>query len=192
MRIVRINQPQVQAILLSNVKSYLNINYDDSDEILKLLINQATGLIENHTNFILRSATYSQFYDYNELNNILKLWKQPVSTVEFIKTYSIDNEESTVDTSFYYVEPQGNRLYFKTLPSENYRPIDSMEIRYTVSPDTKNIPADLLLAIYDLVAYYFDNRGNPDKNIPQSIINIINSHKDRFAVVAPNMEVKLQ
>lgn len=183
MRIVRTTQPAVSEPSLTKVKEYLNINFTESDTVIKIMLEQAIQLVESHTGFLFRSATYSQYFDYNEISNIMPLIYRPVSTVGYVRTYNLDNNATTVDTSTYYVETKGNRLYFEELPSENYRPIDAMEISYTLNPDLNQIPADLQMAVYDLVAYNMDNRGVSDKKIPPYIVSIINSYKDDMAVI---------
>jgi len=189
MRIVRSSAPVSQILTLTNVKNYLNINYEDSDAVLKLLINQATEVVERQTGLLLREASYCQFWDYNEISNVFQLIYRPASSISYVRTFNTANENTTVDSSTYYLETEGNRVYFDVMPSENYRPIDSLKIKYVVSPDGDYLPADLIMATYDLIAYYFDNRGNPDKIIPQSIINTINSHKCGLeAIGGPNSD----
>lgn len=178
MRIVRSSAPQVQVITLTNIKAYLNLNYDDSDVVVKLLLNQATELVENQTGIALRSSTYDQYFDYQEIKNILPFVYSPVTKVNSIISFNENNNPTEINPNTYYVEPQGNRLYFRTMPGDNYRPIDSLKINYDTGPDFNNVPADLLMTIYDLVAFFYDNRGNPDKNIPQSILSRISAYKD--------------
>ena len=185
MRIIRTAEPTNRVITLSNAKTYLNINFDDSDPVIKLLLDQATAFVEAQTGYVLREATYQQFWDYREISNIFELIYAPTESITEIYTYNQQNQATLVDPTTYYSEVQGKRVYFEVLPSDNYRPIDSISITYKVNPTESMIPVDLLLAVYDLTAYYFDNRGNPTTNIPQNVVSIINSYKETM-VVSPS------
>lgn len=76
---------------LANLKTYLGITTTAQDDLLTMLIKQASAQIENYVGYSLARAENTEVQNVNN-NQLLILDKQPIQSVSLVK---IGNEEIT-------------------------------------------------------------------------------------------------
>lgn len=142
---------------LGNAKTFLGITNSDKDEVLEMLINQATDYLETKCGRRFASTTYTeQEYDGNGTVE-LKLQQFPVITFTTLqKNRATDNSDDweTVDTDDYWVE---NETGIITKTSKFYKGKFNYRATYTAGYAT--IPYDLQYACLTIVSETLNRRS---------------------------------
>ena len=162
------------AVDLDTVKAQLNIVGNDDDALLTLYIKSATSYAERFTrrDFLIR--TYETFRDYFDYSNQFCDPEMNYNADNFILTKSMVNDVismeylkegvfTTVDDTIYYVTRDNDfsRIILKHnehYPQDQDKQLQSIKITFTAGMST--IPDDLQLAIMQIVADMYANRGD--------------------------------
>lgn len=183
--LVRTSDPATTPVTLAQVKDQLKISGTDEDDTLTLFIEAATKHIEDFVGMSLITQTWQMTLDhwpvYNEpwwdgvvqaamntitdrsraANILLPRW--PLVSVD---TITVDGSSITI-TDYFIVDTtqRPGRLVLKQ--GATYPPIDDLTANAIVitfstgyGADDTSIPADIKLAIRQMVAYMFEHRGD--------------------------------
>lgn len=165
-----------ELITLDCYKDYKGINSSTKDGRFQNLILQVSALIESYCNrnFIYYSSN-NKVEQFDAKTNKVFLNVFPVISVSSVTTstdggltqttltensptkdgYYVDIENGTVMT-------QNDNLNFLTSYDTAYR---SLEVTYNAGYTVETLPADLKLAVQDLVHYYDSNEKQPTQSL---------------------------
>lgn len=183
-----VTAPAVEPVTVSEAKAWLRLDGDAEDALLNQLITAARtsaeqfirGSIITQTRKLTIDLTASRFGDclgegvydlpvtalYGGLPNTIELPAGPVQSVTSVKTYGLDNTESTYSASNYFVDTAGDRLtlnYGAIWPT-NLRAQASCAITYVTGygATSKDVPEPIKRAILIHVASLYEQRGQCD------------------------------
>lgn len=147
-------------ISIRDMKIHLRIEHDDHDPLIESYIEAGVDKIEGGANICLVSQTWNAYFRYDEVAELIRLWKFPVATIVSVKYYDSDNAVQT--------DAAGNRteslkghpatILFEDAPTV-YSRTDAMDVEFTAGFTT--IPSDILLAIKLYVARVYANPSDP-------------------------------
>lgn len=129
-----------EPVSLTEVKSYLDIDYANHDTMLQLMIGAARRRLEKFTGRSFGAKT---------IKVIMDVWCSQVLPYGPVNTITAALREDTADTDY---KMRGSEFY----PTYGGK----WEVTYTTNGDT---PEDLRLAIMAEVAFRYENRG--DENV---------------------------
>lgn len=125
-------------ITLVEVKEHLSIDFTDHDQKLTDLLSSAFREVELFTQKSLKTKTVRQ--SYQEINGTVELVYQPVTSIT-----SVTDKDNVALT------------YTKSIDNSKVSAYSSNGIKVTFVAGFTTFPADLKLAILDIIAVDFDN-----------------------------------
>lgn len=171
MSITVTSAPAVEPISTAEAKEWLRIDSTDTsqDNILAILIKAVRERVESYTRRALITQTLSVELDSDDFQDPVFLPRPPVQSITSLTTYDEDangDETSTVvDSRDYQLTDRG------ILKSRN----DGWDINRQYRAGTvvyvagygnasTDVPADLILVMLELLALYFERRGDEDNS----------------------------
>jgi hypothetical protein len=163
-------------VSLDCYKEYKDINNPDRDGKLQSLITRVSALIETYCNrkFIDYSINPKVEWHDGKTNRIF-LNEFPVINVVSVKTSDDGGvnqttlTEASSDKDGYFVDLEEGEVFTQQAVNnfiDSYDvPYRSGEVEYTAGYLEGELPADLELAILDLVHYYESNENIPNKSL---------------------------
>lgn len=146
-------------ITLAEYKTYAGINSTNQDTAIKNLIPQVSKLAKE-----LCGRTFLDYVDEyktqvfkGSVNNRILLNETPllqVASVEFSEDYGKTYKTLTEFTE-YVVDKENDAVELIAYPYVNYWKVNSFRVTYNAGYE--EVPADLKLALADLVTYYLRN-----------------------------------
>ena len=161
-------------ITLAEYKSYIGISSTNQDATINTLIPQVSGLVKN-----LCRRTFLDYVDdfkvevfKSSTNGRLVLKETPVmtvSTVEFSEDFGKTYTE-LVEFTDYVVDPEADAIELIAQPYIDYSKVNAFRVTYNAGYET--LPADLKLAVADLLVYYSRNDAavHSSKNIGSNTV----------------------
>lgn len=182
--IALITSPASEPITLQETKSWARITDNDEDALINQLIVSARQEAEKYLRSALITQTWELTLDlvpsslddvlgdgvfqisvselYGSIPNAIKLPYAPIQSITSVKTYDLNNTESTYSSSNYTLDSVGSRLllnYGATWPS-NMRRNAAMKIRYIAGYGTgANVPMAIKIALMGYVQAVYESRG---------------------------------
>jgi hypothetical protein len=183
-----VTAPAVEPVTVSEAKAWLRLDGDAEDTLLEQLITAARtsaeqyirGSIISQTRKLTLDLTCSRFGDnlpegvydmpvtalYGGLPTVVELPAGPVQSVTLVKTYGLDNTESTYSSGNYYLDTAGDRLVlnYGAIWPTNLRPQASCAITYVAGygVTSKDVPEPIKRSILIHVASLYEQRGQCD------------------------------
>lgn len=160
---VLITPPAVEPVTLTQAKQHARIPYPDSDELISLYISAARDRIERYLRRSLITQTWDFICDWGPA--WLTLPKPPLQTVVGVYTTDLANNETTVPTTTYFVDPATDLV---ALNIGNVWPLhrgkSGFRVRHTSGfGDTpSSVPVAIRKEILSLVAQFDDIRETTD------------------------------
>lgn len=159
--------PATEPVSLANAKQHLKVETSADDGLINNLIATARQHVEKQIDKVLIEQTWLIYFDNWTDDGELKLQVAPITTINYLRTYSDDDIANTIDPSHYYADlvknPQklilrGSRIWLK--PG---RIANGIEIEATAGygPTGASVPTPLRSAMLMLIAYWYENR-QPD------------------------------
>lgn len=177
-------------VSLSNFKSYIGVSGSDSDDVLNIILDWASSMVESYIGRTLASATYTYLHNWDGQVRIV-LEQYPVSSITSVD-YNTGTIETpvweTVDENKYSLDTEEWQINF-TMPLNRW--FNNYKVVYVAGYDT--IPNDIQLAVMKLWARYWNTRSsdgissetvNADtlaydtSMIPNDILVVLDSYKD--------------
>lgn len=147
-------------ISIADMKTHLRVTNSDHDALIESYIEAAVDKIEGGANICLVTQTWNAYFRWNEVKELIRLWKFPVASIVSVKYYDTDNAIQT--------DAAGNRteslkghpatILFEDTPSV-YERTDAMDVEFTAGFTT--IPSDIILAMKLYVARIYANPSDP-------------------------------
>lgn len=195
--------PPAQLISTATLKSYLRVDGSLEDATIDTMIKTATRYLEDYLSLKFNSQVWDiwldgwpcsskrdQWWDgvrdgaIGELYSHEKFIKIPfgrIISLDSFSTFNSSNVELVHTPGDYIVDTvsyQG-RIGLnvgQTWPTTFLRPINAIKFRVTVGLAT--VPDDILQAVKELTAFFFENRGDENREIPPSILGIVSPYKE--------------
>lgn len=146
-------------ITLAEYKAYIGISSTNQDGIINTLIPQVSALVKNicRRTFLDFVTDFKVETSKGSPSNRIMLHETPllqVSTVEFSEDYG-QTYETLVEYTDYVVDTEADTVEIISTPYANY--IKTNAFRITYNAGYEEVPADLKLAVADLINYYIRN-----------------------------------
>lgn len=162
----------------------------DESLLVSTLITSCRDLFERTTGRTLISKTHTTYLDSipggvlgwwdgvrqgsrsAEMGNSIDLELPPALTIESISTFDVDNTEFAWDAGNYYLDNTDPEqiprvcLNIGAFWPTNLRPRDALKIVFTAGYGVDfPLPASMKLALMQMVAYYYSNRGDCSESV---------------------------
>lgn len=157
-------------VTLEEFKEYKGLRSPESDGKLQLLVSSVSSLIENYCNRVFTTyvdADYTEWFDSNCCEVITSMF--PLISVTSVKISSDGGVTQTTLTvnENYFVDIKNDRILttYSGVPFNSYytTPYRSLEIAYRAGYSI--LPADLKLAVFDLIDYYKEEKSIPSMSL---------------------------
>jgi hypothetical protein len=169
-------------ISLSCYKEYKDINNPSRDGKIQALITRASKLIEHYCNRSFVEYSVNPKTEWHDgKTNVVELLEFPIINVVSVKTSDdggITQTALTKDSASkdgYFVDLENGRIISQQSQNnfidEYDVPYRSLEVEYTAGYLEDELPADLELAVLDLVHYYESEESTPSKSLLGGTIN---------------------
>lgn len=180
--------PASEPIDSTAFKTFHRITESGEDDLVDdVIIPAARQRIENLTGYIFLTQTWITKMDSWPNNRTIFLQKKPVESITHVKYLDTDGNLQTLDSSYYDTDLNSSRarIYLKEGYSwpDLYDGANTVIITFDVgNSDASTIEPDLLLALYMLGGFYYQNReaftqSTMDfKQIPEGLMQIIGSY----------------
>lgn len=114
-----ISQSATEPILLSEAKDYLRIDGTQDDDMVGIMVQAARQMVENKTWVSVIPATYHMTFDKDEVQEIMRINKYPIRSIEAIYYKDADGVTQTLSVQDYEVDLLSNpvRIRIKTMPN---------------------------------------------------------------------------
>lgn len=182
-QIVLVTDRPTPVLELDDVKSYLKIEHNADDFVIKLLTDAAANIFEDYTNRILLTKTFMGFYGNLDGPQLRRGNFQSLISVQYL----LANVWTDFDITGYTID-QGD-VYPRLLllaevdePLTDCVPEGSVRVTFKAGYGDKvnNIPANDRLAILQIIMFMFENRGDYDPgNLPMGMQTILDQRKIR-------------
>ncbi len=178
-------------LTVDEAKKYLRVDFDDDDVLIGSLIQSAVALVEQTTNYRL--------YRRDELIYTSKVgyeaFQFPINGVTVISQDSADTTVFTVKSrpqSLRNILFWGNGFWYDS-SYDSFYSNDYFNVNNPCGPvyvltldvgydDPSETPNDLVMAVRQLVSYYYENRDMDALTIPSNIDLMLNQYR-RFATI---------
>ena len=162
-------------VILANVKTFLGINNSEKDDLLNLLIDQASAFVETKTQRKFESAVYTQEEYDGTGNRELALKHFPITTFTLFEVNNAsDNSDdwSTVDSNNYWVDDETG-IITKTSSFLEWDPrnhegladdaifsLGKNRYRATYTAGYASVPDDIQYVCMAMISYVMTRRKN--------------------------------
>ena len=153
----------LELIPLADAKTYLKVDFTDEDTYIESLVKAAIEEIEN--------ATEQRLYDRSEVIETSKqTFVTPIYPINSITSIFQGGVELVEDTD-YEVSGDWDKV-FEFEDCENEEPkVITLDVGHTAG----TCPESLKLACYNLIEYWFNNRGASD--VPANVLSRISKYR---------------
>ena len=143
---------QVEPIDLNEVKSWLNVGYNDKDFLINKLISESRDTIEHICGRSIVGHSYRMTIDTTETNEHVALLMPDIDIVDKVTKVDVYGAETELDATDYVVT------------GDNEKEVVLTEIgRYKIDYTTiGKLPLGLETCVKDLIAAMFESRPQPD------------------------------
>ena len=197
-----ITDTTTEPLTTAYVRDYLRVDDTIDNTIIDNLIKSARILTENYTGRTLCNKTLKLSVDFvNELDhdlwegmrvapdlalkqNYITLPQSPVSSITHIKYYDDSDNPTTYASTKYYLDsvrvPARVVLRNRELSPTGLRVANGIEITYVAGfgANATDVPEAMRLAVSQLVAYLYENRGDMDAMaVPPSVMPLLQPYR---------------
>lgn len=159
-------------VTLQEYKDYYDINSTDKDTRLQLIVDLVSDLVESYCGRVILSATYTD-KKKEIIRTSIFLDNFPLTDVATVKYYSIvTGDLVTADTSDYIVyEDEGIIEFINGAVIAAFDSVRTKNSEVTYTGGYATTPADLKLAIFDLITYYNKREQSPQRSFNNQTVD---------------------
>ena len=158
-----LTKPTLDAITLAEAKAWMNVDYDDHDELIAEIILGAVGMIDGPAGigYAMMAQTWKKSYDLFPSSIVLPGW--PIASVTTIKYIDADGAEQTLDAANYRVdltrEPVRVHEAWNTSWPTTRLISSAVSIEYVLGVDDPiDVDHAILSALKQIVAHHYEMR----------------------------------
>jgi uncharacterized phiE125 gp8 family phage protein len=182
----RLTEPGAEPLLLADAKTFLRVTGSDDDGLISTLIRTARDRIERETGLALIDQSWRITLDRWPTDARIAIPLRPLKTLDAARVLDANAVPSSVALSLFDVAALAGLIRLKSSPPVPARLQAGIELDLTIGygPNGIAVPTSLLLAIQQLVAFWFENRGDEALPIamPQSVLALIAPFRKRRLV----------
>lgn len=188
MSLTTTSAPAVEPVTTAEAKEYLRIDSSDDSQnaILAILIKAARTRVEEYLRRSLITRTYSWEMNGDDMRDRIEIPRPPVQSVTSLTIYEEDS--AGVETSYTEAAENWQLVEASYLKHRN----DGWEVNRMDRAGTlvyvagygdasTDIPADILMVIFRLLALWYERRGDEDRDLVYErevfILNEIGHHR---------------
>lgn len=175
-------------VTLTSYKVNEGINSVKDDERIESLITSVSALVRTYCGNSILSATHTEEFSVNWGTNLVQLTESPVNSIVYVNIRnSYDEAYTGVPTSEYFLEKSTDTVYSVTKNgvAKNWPTGPaSVQIQYTAG--YASCPADLKLAVFDLITYYLKDEHKARQTLAGASIQNQSSSSQRNNVAFPD------
>lgn len=153
-----------EPVTLMEAKSYIRVDDDDDDFIIKNIIKSVREISEKYLKKTIRLSKFS-YYRKNNFGNCLKLPSAPIEKIEEIYCHKSVIYKSPLNKDLYHILDD-DKIIFKNKPEGN-----ALDIHYIAGFDTDKLPAALKQAMLIHIAHIYETRCL-NNDIPKSSLQL--------------------
>jgi uncharacterized phiE125 gp8 family phage protein len=162
---ILVTPPQAEPVTLADAKAQLRISHADDDQLIGTLISSARRVVEGRTALCLIRQQWMQFRDAWPEDGVMALPLWPIISVEELAVFGEDDQKAVIEPSHYVVDAasrparvmlRGSRLWQRPGRAMNGIAL-TVEAGFGATPES--VPEPLRLAMLQLVAHWYENRG---------------------------------
>ena len=190
-------------VTLARANQHLGIDPDktgEDDDLVIDLINQASVWLNSMCDRELKSRSQTEYHDYPENNYLLYLNHPPISSVTLYTNADVprafgSSDVVSSDNYEVYTEDNLGKIYMTGATFIT----GARTIKVTYTGGFSTIPADLVIACLDLIAFWFWQRKNQtfgvtshtrpegtgvtkDPEMPATVTHAVNKYKRYGAI----------
>ena len=139
-------------------KTSEKIESTKDDARINTLIASVSQLVKTYcgnTIIDFYSSSKTEYFNVDWDTHIVQLTESPVNSVSVVeKRDSVTSSYTTVPTTEYYLDQTTDSILYVTGSAYKNWPRGAGAVRVTYSAGYSNTPADLKLAVIDLITYY--------------------------------------
>lgn len=196
-----ITPPAAEPVTLAEAKLHARIDTNAEDALVGSLIIAARQWAEQYTGRAFITQTWQLALDYVPSVGSLSLPRAPLQSIESVMSY--DNADNAIlcDAKNYFADTvkEPGRVVLRAGSAWPFplRPANGIVVTYIAGygDDGENVPAPIKTAILQLVAHWFEHRGDaatsthsgititPATAVPLVIQSLLNPCRVRYAGV---------
>lgn len=163
---VLVTPPAVEPVSLSEAKAHLRVSHADEDGLIGTLIVSARRIVEARTGLVLIEQVWTCYRDDWPDDGVVSLPLSPVSIVSDVGVFGEDNVKAVIDPAHYYADlasrPPRLLLRGSRVWARPGRIANGIAITVTAGygPAASSVPQPLRQAVLQLVAHWYEHRGN--------------------------------
>ena len=179
-------------VTLVEYKAAEGINTPKNDEQLNKIIPSVSQLVKTYC-----GNSFVDYYSTNKVDtinvdwatHIVQLTESPVNTIVSVQernSYSADYETLTTTDYEYYLDSATDSIIRTTGGNYKHWPRGPGAVRVTYTAGYSSVPADLRLAVFDLITYYLKDENKERRSIAGASIQNQVSSSQRNNVAFPD------
>jgi uncharacterized phiE125 gp8 family phage protein len=174
-----ITPPALEPVTLADAKAHLKIDTSDDDALIARLIAAARARAEWHLGRALITQGWRQWLDQWPCNGVIEIPLPPLQSVASVTVYALDDSASVLDPATYQVDaasaPARLTLRSSVSPPINLRAINAVALEFTAGygDSASNVPAPLVEALLELVAFLYEHRGEAPAELPLDCLALL-------------------
>lgn len=179
-------------VTLIEYKAAEGINTPKNDEQLNKIIPSVSQLVKTYC-----GNSFVDYYSTNKVDtinvdwatHIVQLTESPVNTIVSVEernSYSADYETLTTTDYEYYLDSATDSIIRTTGGNYKHWPRGPGAVRVTYTAGYSSVPADLRLAVFDLITYYLKDEHKERRSIAGASIQNQVSSSQRNNVAFPD------
>jgi uncharacterized phiE125 gp8 family phage protein len=179
----RLSGPAAEPLLLTDAKTYLRVSGTEDDILIGTLIRAARETIERETGLGLIDQTWRLVLDAWPPAWLIAVPLRPFKSLDAVRVLDANAAPSVVALSTFDVSVAAGTIRLKSRPADPLRLSAGIELDITIGFGTAGsaIPNALVQAIQQLVAFWYENRGDagPPVAPPESVLRVLAPFRKR-------------
>lgn len=179
--------PELEPISQAVAKSHLRVSYDEDDNLISGLITSARLTVEAVTRSALITQSWSLILDEWGEGRMLQLPLAPIVSLDAISLWNEAGEKNQIGMTFCHLG-QGAPAKLSLNRGQRWptplRDTDGICIDFTAGfgGDIGDVPAPLRQAILQLIAHWYENRGEASLSdltmpVPASVGELVGPYR---------------
>jgi len=151
----------------ADYKAYKGINSSNDDAKLDALIPMVSKLVQTYCgkSFVEYATTnYTETFSLKWYQQVVFLKETPVIEIVSVQELISAGTYDTLTTDEYLLDTEMDAVYRVSDGEATDYPIGINAVKVTYKGGYTEIPADLQLAVFDLITYYLKEQYLPEKN----------------------------
>jgi len=182
--------PAIEPVTLAEAKAHARIDTEADDALIATLITSARQWAEHYTNRAFITQTWRLSLDAPPKTDVVLLPRAPLQSVASFQYFDDADAATTFAEAHYFVDTsrEPGRLVLRlgaTWPSP-VRTANGIVITYIAGygDGADNVPEPLKFAIRELVAHWYEHRGDEAVETPLAAHALLSPYRLRYAGMA--------